>query len=60
MIDHRFDCIRNQIILDYQTQLLFEEIAKLPRTTDTSYVPPDVVDLADERLFDCERSVRND
>ena len=54
MIDHRFEYIRNQIILDYQTQLIFEEIAKLPRTTDTSYVPPDVVELVDERLFNYE------
>ena len=54
MIDPRFEYIRNQIILDYQTQLILEEIAKLPRTTDTSYVPPDVVDLAYERLFNFE------
>jgi len=54
MIDHRFEYIRNQIILDYQTQLIFEEIAKLPKTTDTSYVPPDVVELVDERLFNYE------
>lgn len=54
MIDLRFEYIRNQIILDYQTQLILEEVAKLPRTTDTSYVPPDVLELVDERLFDYE------
>ena len=54
MIDLRFEYIRNQIILDYQTQLILEEVAKLPRTTDTSYVPPDVLELVDERLFNYE------
>ncbi len=60
MIDPRYEYIRNQIILDYQTQLILEEVAKLPRTTDTSYVPPDVVDLAYERLFNYEWSIKND
>ena len=55
MIDLRFEYIRNQIILDYQTQLILEEVAKLPRTTDTSYVPPDVLELVDERLFNYEK-----
>ena len=54
MIDLRFEYIRNQIILDYQTQLILEEVAKLPRTTDTSYVLPDVVELVNERLLNCE------
>ena len=54
MIDPRFEYIKNQIILDYQTQLIFDEIAKLSRTTDTCYVPPDVVELVDERIFDYE------
>lgn len=55
MIDIRYEYIRNQIILDYQTQLILEEVAKLPRTTDTSYTPPDVLELVYERLFDYER-----
>ena len=55
MIDLRFEYIRNQIILDYQTQLILEEVAKLPRTTDISYVPPDVLELVDERLFNYEK-----
>ena len=54
MIDRRYEYIRNQIILDYQTQLILEEVAKLPRTTDTSYTPPDVLELVYERLFDYE------
>lgn len=54
MIDIRYEYIRNQIILDYQTQLILEEVAKLPRTTDTSYTPPDVLELVYERLFDYE------
>jgi len=42
---------------DYITielELIFEEIAKLPRTTDTCYVPPSVLDLVLERLFNYE------
>ena len=54
MIDRRYEYIRNQIILDYQTQLILEEVAKLPRTTDTSHTPPDVLELVYERLFDYE------
>lgn len=54
MIDRRYEYIRNQIILDYQTQLILEEVAKLPRTTDTSYTPPDVLELVYERLFGYE------
>ena len=48
MIDRRYEYIRNQIILD----LILEEVAKLPRTTDTSYVPPDVLELVNERIFE--------
>jgi hypothetical protein len=33
-------------------ELIMEEIAKLPRTTDTSYVPPDVLELVEDRLWD--------
>jgi hypothetical protein len=29
-----------------------EEIAKLPKTTDTSYVPPDVLELVEQRFWD--------
>ena len=55
MIDPRFDYIRNQILFDTLiTKLILEEVAKLPRTTDTSYVPPDVVELVYERLFNFE------
>ena len=39
-------------IIDIELQLIFEEVEKLPRTTDTSYVTPDVLELVDERLFD--------
>ena len=54
MIDSRFEYIKHQIILDYETQQIFEEVAKLPRprTTDTSYVTPDVLELVNERFFD--------
>lgn len=42
---------------DYITielELIFEEVAKLPRTTDTCYVPPDVLELVYERLWEWE------
>jgi hypothetical protein len=39
-------------MIDPETQFIFEEVAKLPRTTDTCYCPPDVLELVDERLFD--------
>lgn len=45
-------------MIDLETQFIFEEVAKLPRTTDTSYVPPDVLNLVNERLFDYERTIR--
>jgi hypothetical protein len=35
-----------------ELQLILEEVAKLPRTTDTSYVPPDVLELVEQRFFD--------
>lgn len=38
-------------MIDFETKLILEEVAKLPRTTDTSYVPPDVLELVDERIF---------
>jgi len=41
-------------IIDIELQLILEEIVKLPRTTDTSYVPPDVLELVYERFFDYE------
>ena len=47
-------------MIDLETKLILEEVAKLPRTTDTSYVPPDVLELVDERLFDYEWSIKND
>ena len=47
-------------MIDLETKLILEEIAKLPRTTDTSYMPPDVIELADKRLFDYEWSIKND
>jgi hypothetical protein len=40
---------------DYTTielELIFEEVAKLPRTTDTSYVSPDVLELVEQRIWD--------
>ena len=42
------------MFIDLETELILEEVAKLPRTIDTSYVPPDVVELAYERLFNFE------
>jgi len=32
-------------------ELICEEVAKLPRTTDTSYVPPDVLELVEQRIW---------
>jgi hypothetical protein len=43
-------------IIDIELQLIFEEVVKLPRTTDTSYVTPDVLELVDERFFDWENT----
>ncbi len=40
----------NYALIEYE--LIMEEIAKLPRTTDTSYVPPDVLELIEDRLWD--------
>ena len=41
-------------MIDYITieiKLIFEEVAKLPRTTDISYVPPDVLELVLQRFL---------
>ena len=41
-------------MIDYslmELELILEEIAKLPRTTDTSYIIPDVLELVHERLW---------
>lgn len=35
----------------YELKLILEEVLKLPRTTDTCYLPPDVVELVEERLY---------
>ncbi len=43
-------------MIDYETLQIFEEVAKLPRTTDTSYVPPDLLELVYERFFDWENT----
>ncbi len=40
----------NYALIEYE--IIMEEIAKLPRTTDTSYVPPDVLELVEDRLWD--------
>jgi hypothetical protein len=42
-------------VIDYtliEFELICEEVAKLPRTTDTSYVPPDVLELVEQRIWD--------
>lgn len=33
-------------------EFICEEVAKLPRTTDTSYVVPDVLELVEQRIWD--------
>jgi hypothetical protein len=41
-------------MIDYtlmELELICEEVAKLPRTTDTSCVPPDVLELMEQRLW---------
>lgn len=38
-----------------ELELILEEVAKLPKTADTSYVPPDVLNLVDERFWECGR-----
>jgi hypothetical protein len=35
-----------------ELELICEEVAKLPKTTDTSYVVPDVVELVRQRIWD--------
>jgi hypothetical protein len=35
-----------------ELELIFEEVTKLPRTTDTSYWVPDVLELVQQRIFD--------
>ncbi len=42
-------------MIDYtliEFELICEEVAKLPKTTDTSYVPPNVLELVQQRIFD--------
>ncbi len=42
-------------MIDYtlmELELICEEVAKLPKTTDTSYVPPNVLELVQQRIFD--------
>jgi hypothetical protein len=41
-------------MIDYtlmELELICEEVAKLPRTTDTCYVIPDVLELVEQRLW---------
>ncbi len=40
----------NYAMIEYE--LIMEEIAKLPKTTDTSYWVPDVLELVQQRIFD--------
>ncbi len=42
----------NYALIEYE--IIMEEIAKLPKTTDTSYVLPDVLELVEDRLWDYE------
>ena len=35
-------------------ELICEEVAKLPRTTDTSYWVPDVLELVEQRIWEYE------
>ena len=44
-------------MIDYTTieiELIFEEVAKLPRTTDTYGTIPDVLELVEQRIWDYE------
>ncbi len=40
----------NYALIEYE--IIMEEIAKLPRTTDTSYWVPDVLELVEQRFWD--------
>jgi hypothetical protein len=42
----------NYALIEYE--IIMEEIAKLPRTTDTSYWVPDVLELVEDQLWDYE------
>lgn len=46
----------NWALIEYE--LILEEVAKLPKTTDTSYVPPDVLELVFQRIFYYERNTQ--
>ena len=35
-----------------ELKLICEEVAKLPKTTDTFYVSPDVLELVEQRIWD--------
>lgn len=45
----------NYALIEYE--LLLEEVAKLPKTTDTCGVTPDVLWLVYERIFDYEKGL---
>jgi len=45
-------------LIDYtliELELIFEEVAKLPVTTDTCGIPPDVLELVEQRIWDYEK-----
>jgi hypothetical protein len=47
-------------MIDYtliELELILEEVARLPVSTDTCGTIPDVLDLVYERLFDYEKTI---
>ena len=47
-------------LIDYTTieiELIFEEVAKLPRTTDTCGATPDVLELVLQRFLNYEKII---
>lgn len=40
-----------------ELELILEEVAKIPKTKDTCYVPPDVLDLVYEKIFYYEKAI---
>jgi hypothetical protein len=49
---NQFICYERYYYTTIELQLILEEVAKLPVTTDTCGIIPDVLDLVEDRLWD--------
>ena len=41
-----------------ELELILEEVSKLPRTTDTTFIPPDLLDIVEEHIFHYGKSTK--